>query len=88
MRPARFIPPTVRTRDSHAFQKHFHKPTAPENRIGCPLLVLHCLPPFSPQGKTLQFQPFDEAYVGRLRAADFCTEQHFVSYFTALIQIK
>jgi RNA polymerase sigma-70 factor (ECF subfamily) len=36
----------------------------------------------------LEFQPFDEAYVGRLRAADFRTEQHFVSYFTGLIQIK
>jgi len=36
----------------------------------------------------LQFHPFDQAYVDRLRAADGPTEQHFVSYFTALIQIK
>jgi RNA polymerase sigma-70 factor (ECF subfamily) len=36
----------------------------------------------------LQFHSFDEAYVGRLRAADPATEQHFVSYFSALIQIK
>jgi RNA polymerase sigma-70 factor, ECF subfamily len=36
----------------------------------------------------LQFHSFDEDYVARLRAGDFRTEQHFVSYFTALIQIK
>ena len=36
----------------------------------------------------MQFHSFDEAYVGRLRAADPPTEQHFVSYFSALIQIK
>jgi RNA polymerase sigma-70 factor, ECF subfamily len=36
----------------------------------------------------LQFHSFDEAYLGRLRAADAVTEQHFVSYFSALVQIK
>jgi RNA polymerase sigma-70 factor (ECF subfamily) len=36
----------------------------------------------------LQFDSFDEAYVARLRAADSATERHFVSYFSALIQIK
>lgn len=36
----------------------------------------------------MQFQSFDEAYVGRLRTADFRTEQHFVAYFSVLIQIK
>jgi RNA polymerase sigma-70 factor (ECF subfamily) len=36
----------------------------------------------------LQFHSFDEEYVARLRAGDFRTEQHFVSYFTTLIQIK
>jgi RNA polymerase sigma-70 factor (ECF subfamily) len=88
MHPARSIPPTIRPRESHACRKYLPEPTVLENRIGCALPVLHCLPLFSPQGKTLEFQPFDEAYVGRLRAADFRTEQHFVSYFTALIQIK
>ncbi len=36
----------------------------------------------------MQFHTFDEAYVGRLRGADARTEQHFVSYFSRLIQIK
>lgn len=36
----------------------------------------------------MQFQSFDEAYVGRLRAGDFRTQEHFIAYFTELIQIK
>jgi RNA polymerase sigma-70 factor (ECF subfamily) len=36
----------------------------------------------------LQFHSFDEAYVERLRAGDFRTQEHFRVYFTALIQIK
>jgi RNA polymerase sigma-70 factor, ECF subfamily len=36
----------------------------------------------------LQFQSFDEAYVERLRAGDFRTQEHFIAYFTELIQIK
>lgn len=36
----------------------------------------------------MQFHSFDAAYVERLRAADCPTEQHFVAYFGALIQIK
>ena len=88
MRPARSIPPAIRTRGSHSFQKHPLQPTLVENGPGCAPPVLHCLPPFSPQGKILQFHSFDEAYVARLRAGDARTEQHFVSYFSALIQIK
>jgi RNA polymerase sigma-70 factor, ECF subfamily len=36
----------------------------------------------------LQFQSFDEAYVERLRAGDFRTQEHFGAYFSALIQVK
>lgn len=36
----------------------------------------------------MQFQSFDEAYVERLRAGDFRTQEHFIAYFTELIQIK
>jgi RNA polymerase sigma-70 factor, ECF subfamily len=36
----------------------------------------------------LQFQPFDDAYLQRLRAGDFRTQEHFVAYFTELIQLK
>jgi RNA polymerase sigma-70 factor, ECF subfamily len=36
----------------------------------------------------LQFQPFDEPYVERLRAGDPRTQEHFVAYFSELIQLK
>ena len=36
----------------------------------------------------MQFHSFDEAYVERLRAGDFRTQEHFRVYFTALIQVK
>jgi RNA polymerase sigma-70 factor, ECF subfamily len=36
----------------------------------------------------LQFQPFDAPYVERLRSGDFRTQEHFVAYFTELIQLK
>jgi RNA polymerase sigma-70 factor (ECF subfamily) len=36
----------------------------------------------------LQFQSFDASYVERLRAGDSRTQEHFVAYFTELIQIK
>ena len=36
----------------------------------------------------MQLQPFDESYVERLQAGDFRTQEHFVAYFTELIQLK
>jgi RNA polymerase sigma-70 factor (ECF subfamily) len=36
----------------------------------------------------LQFYAFDEAYVQRLCAGDFRTEEHFVAYFSELIRLK
>jgi RNA polymerase sigma-70 factor, ECF subfamily len=36
----------------------------------------------------LQFQSFDESYVDRLRGGDFRTQEHFVAYFSELIQLK
>jgi RNA polymerase sigma-70 factor (ECF subfamily) len=36
----------------------------------------------------LQFQAFDESYVERLRSGDFRTQEHFVAYFSELIQLK
>jgi RNA polymerase sigma-70 factor, ECF subfamily len=36
----------------------------------------------------LQFQSFDESYVERLRGGDFRTQEHFVAYFSELIQLK
>jgi RNA polymerase sigma-70 factor (ECF subfamily) len=36
----------------------------------------------------LQFQAFDRSYVERLRSRDFRTQEHFVAYFSELIQLK
>lgn len=36
----------------------------------------------------MEFFAFDDVYLERLRSSDFRTEQHFVSYFTQLIQLK
>ena len=36
----------------------------------------------------MQFQAFDESYVDRLRSGYFRTQEHFVAYFSELIQLK
>jgi len=36
----------------------------------------------------VQFETFDASYVDRLRARDFRTQEHFVAYFSELIQLK
>jgi RNA polymerase sigma-70 factor, ECF subfamily len=36
----------------------------------------------------LQLHSFDESYVERLQAGDFRTQEHFVAYFSELIQLK
>jgi RNA polymerase sigma-70 factor (ECF subfamily) len=36
----------------------------------------------------VQFQDFDNAYVERLRAGDFLTQEHFVGYFSELLRLK
>jgi len=53
-----------------------------------PPQVLHWLPFPGTRGGLLQFHSFDEAYVERLRAGDFRTQEHFGTYFSALIQVK
>jgi RNA polymerase sigma-70 factor, ECF subfamily len=64
------------------------RPFAPEKASRAPFEVLNCLPLQSRRGKYLQFQSFDASYLERLRAGDFRTQDHFVAYFTELIQIK
>jgi RNA polymerase sigma-70 factor (ECF subfamily) len=53
-----------------------------------PAEVLYWLPFQGPRDKSLHFHSFDEPYVERLRAGDFRTQEHFVAYFSDLIQIK
>lgn len=36
----------------------------------------------------MELQSFDESYVKRLSAGDFRTQEHFVAYFSELIQLK
>lgn len=42
----------------------------------------------SGRGLSVQLQSFDKSYVERLRAGDFRTQEHFVAYFSELIQLK
>jgi RNA polymerase sigma-70 factor, ECF subfamily len=59
-----------------------------ENGRSSPPSVLHCLPLPGLRGRSLQFQPFDQSYLERLRAGDYRAQEHFGAYFGALIQIK
>jgi RNA polymerase sigma-70 factor (ECF subfamily) len=42
----------------------------------------------SRKDRPLQFFTFDDSYLERLRAGDFRTQEHFVSYFSELIHLK
>lgn len=93
MHAARSISPTGHRCSSRAALKRPSSPPTssltivPENDRSSPP-VLHCLPLTDIRGKLLQFHSFDEAYVERLRAGDFRTQEHFRVYFSALIQVK
>ena len=89
VRHARSIPPTVRRHSIHSVLKRPSSPAQePTNGHGGPLPVLHLLPPQCQRGKYLQFEPFDEAYLDRLRMGDLRAQEHFSAYFAGLIQIK
>lgn len=87
MPKVRSISSAGRPGSSHTLHPPF-RALAPEKARGAPFEVLHCLPLHSLRGKYLQFQSFDASYVERLRAGNFRTQDHFVAYFTELIQIK
>ena len=36
----------------------------------------------------MKFETFDNAYLQRLREGDLCTQEHFVAYFTELLNLK
>jgi len=78
-----------RRRGNLALLRRVPAPTAaPETAPSASNPVLHCLPPQTSRGRLLQFQSFDEAYISRLRAGDFRTQEHFSAYFGSLIKIK
>ncbi len=93
MLAARSISPTAHRRSSRAALKRPIPPSSslkivPKSDLSSLSPVLNCLPLADPRGKLLQFHSFDEAYVERLRAGDFRTQDHFRAYFTALIHVK
>jgi RNA polymerase sigma-70 factor, ECF subfamily len=93
VRAALSIPPSGRLRSRHTALKQASSSLktltlVPENGHDLPSQVLNCLPPPARRGQLLQFHSFDDAYVARLRAGDFRTQEHFGAYFTALIQVK
>ncbi len=56
-----------------------HAPAPPEMLYFGPIVLA---------GSVLQFHSFDAGYVDNLCAGDPRTQEHFVAYFTALLQIK
>lgn len=89
MRNTRPLVPTVCRRSNRPFVKRLPSPALnPENGDGGSLPVLHSLPPRNGRGTYLHFESFDDAYLNRLRAGDFRTQEHFSAYFTTSIRIK
>lgn len=87
MRPARSNSPVGRRFSGHTIRKPLISQSltlVPQP----PSQVLHCLPLPDPRGPFLQFHSFDEAYIERLRAGDFRTQEHFGIYFSKLIHLK
>jgi RNA polymerase sigma-70 factor (ECF subfamily) len=89
MHASRSIPSVTRVRSRCAVLKFTSVAApSPESDRSSPSLVLHCLPLQGSRGSFLQFQPFDQPYLERLRAGDHGAQEHFGAYFSALIQIK
>ncbi len=82
-------PPALCRRSGRSFLKRpLLSSPGPENTNGAPPPMLHFLTPPNPRGKYLDFHSFDEAYLNRLRAGDFRTQEHFSTYFSTLLKIK
>ena len=89
VREARPSPASPCRRSGLSILKRTSSPApSPENAPGGQVPVLHCLPLPHPRGTLLQFHSFDEAYLDRLREGDFRTQEHFGTYFSALIHVK
>jgi RNA polymerase sigma-70 factor, ECF subfamily len=73
-------PSSPRRRARQAIQARHH-----DSARAYAMLYLHPLEYAEPG---LEFCTFDATYVDSLRAGDRATQEHFVSYFTALLQLK
>jgi RNA polymerase sigma-70 factor (ECF subfamily) len=85
---SRSIPANGKVRNSRTVLRRTASHPHPHESLRGPFEVLYLLPFQRRRGQALQFHSFDEAYVERLRAGDFRTQQHFVGYFSHLMQIK
>jgi RNA polymerase sigma-70 factor, ECF subfamily len=89
MRTARSFPPVIcRRAKLELVKRALPQVPASESGDGRPVPVLHSVPPHYGRGTYLHFESFDDAYLDRLRAGDFRTQEHFSAYFSALIRIK
>lgn len=89
MHTSRSIPASGHTRSRCiALKRTSLTAPIPENGRSLRPPVLHYLPLQGLRGRSLQFQPFDQSYLERLRAGDYRAQEHFGAYFSALIQIK
>jgi RNA polymerase sigma-70 factor (ECF subfamily) len=88
MRAPRSIPANGTARNSRTALRRPVPHAHLQESLRGPVEVLYWLPFQRRRGQALQFHSFDEAYVQRLRAGDFRTQQHFVGYFSHLMQIK
>lgn len=94
MNPAHSISSTGRRCTSHEVRKCSLSTSVstlfvvPRNEYGAAGEVLHCPLPRKDRVGPVEFHSFDQAYVERLRAGDYRTQEHFRVYFTALIHVK
>lgn len=86
-RSHRYIPSTTYQHEKFCVKRHSLLQVREEERNDHSA-VLHFVPTQNPRGTYLRFQSFDDAYLNRLRAGDFRTQEHFSAYFGALIKIK
>ena len=88
MQPARLRPAKICRNSLILLKRQSFPLPQPESSDGPATPVLNSVPLRNRRGGPLQFESFDDAYLNRLRAGDFRTQEHFCEYFGALIRIK
>jgi len=86
--PSRDLTPSVRSETRHRIRKpgtERDRQTPPAYRQSAAMLYL---PPVRYAEPVLQFYSFDATYIESLCAGDRPTQEHFVGYFSALLQLK
>jgi RNA polymerase sigma-70 factor (ECF subfamily) len=89
--PVPMTPRTLRNPDYRGGTKAQTGPrirTCKSGRTSSQVSAMLYLRPLKSPETGLQFREFDADYVGNLCAGDLATQEHFVSYFTELLQLK